>query len=130
MVTTVGRTTNESRSHWERSGNRDESDNNAIVSHVEANSIPSLEVLDDDNALEILQTLTDGPKRARELIDICEGSRSTVYRRLDQLVETGFVSEETALDPDGHHCKQFRLVRDTVTVTIGPDGFKVKALSS
>jgi hypothetical protein len=50
-----------------------------------------------------------------------------VYRHLDRLVEGEFVTTETDLDPNGHHCKLFRLVRDTVTVTVEDGGITVTA---
>ena len=86
-----------------------------------------LELIDNEYASTIIETLDGGPRRGRELIETCAGSRSTVYRQLDRLVEAGFVTTEIVLDPDGHHCKLFRLVRDTVTVTVEQGGITVTA---
>jgi DNA-binding transcriptional ArsR family regulator len=125
MASTAEPTTTEPQS--KELYHRDESEDRPVVANVNSDSPPHLELMADDYALAILETLTDGPKRGRELTDACRGSRSTVYRRLNRLVEAGFVTEETALDSDGHHCKRFRLVRDTVTVTIDHDGLTVTA---
>jgi len=77
-----------------------------------------LRLLDDEYAREILAALADAPMRGRDLIERCEMSRATVYRRLDRLRAAGFVTAETAVDPNGHHCQEFRLARDELTVRI------------
>jgi len=125
MVSTTGTTIKEPPAQPERDSRRDESNDEPLVSRVSGEPSPHLELLDDENVLAILEALTEGPKRGRELIGVCEASRSTVYRRLNSLVETGFVAAEVVLDPDGHHCKQFRLVRDSVTVSVDPDALTV-----
>jgi DNA-binding HxlR family transcriptional regulator len=84
-------------------------------------------LLTDEYARSVLEALGDGPKRARELTDVCAGSRATVYRRLDRLEAAGFVTTETGPDPDGHHFRTFRLVRDTVTVAVEDGGLSVTA---
>lgn len=77
-----------------------------------------LRLLDDEYAREILAALAGTPMRGRDLIERCEMSRATVYRRLDRLRAAGLVTAETAVDPDGHHCQEFRLARDELTVRI------------
>jgi hypothetical protein len=84
-------------------------------------------LLTDDYARSVLEALGDGPSRARDLAATCDVSRATVYRRLNRLVDAGFVAESTAIDPDGHHCKRFRLVRTAVTVTVEDGGLAVTA---
>lgn len=102
-------------------------DDEPVVSRSRGEPPAHLELMDDEYALSILASLSDGPKRGRDLIDACEGSRATVYRRLDRLEAAGFVTGETTLDLDGHHCKEFRLVRDTVTLTVENGGLTVTA---
>jgi DNA-binding transcriptional ArsR family regulator len=106
---------------------RDSSNDRPVVTRVSEEAPPHLELLNDEYAQSILTALVGEPKRGRELIEGCGGSRSTVYRRLDQLIESGLVTATTRLDPNGHHCKQFRLVRDTVSVTVDADGITVTA---
>lgn len=98
-----------------------------IVKHTSEGSPAQLALLADEYARELVETLVAGPMRSRELVADCEGSRATVYRRLDRLVEAGFVRAELALDPDGHHSKVFRLVRDSLTVTVEDGGLSVTA---
>lgn len=88
-----------------------------------------LELLDDQYARSILTALTEGPKPARELVGACEGSRPTVYRRLDRLESAGLVASHTALHPDGHHRKEFSATVDRITLSLD-DGEFVASLSS
>ena len=91
---------------------------------------PRLDLLDDEYTREILVALYRGPRRGRELTATCGGSRSTVYRRLDRLQAAGFVTTETVVDPDGHHCDAYRLARDQLTVRIDADGLTVTVQSA
>lgn len=98
-----------------------------VESRASGQSPPEVELLDDQYARSILVALSSGPKRGRDLIETLDASRPTVYRRLDRLTEAGFVRTTTTLDPQGHHCKAYRLVRDTLTITIEDGGFTVTA---
>jgi len=91
---------------------------------------PRLDLLDDEYTREILVALYRGPQRGRELTATCGASRSTVYRRLDRLQAAGFVTTETVVDPDGHHCDAYRLARDQLTVRIDVDGLTVTVQST
>ncbi|WP_256300680.1 ArsR/SmtB family transcription factor [Haloarchaeobius salinus] len=79
-----------------------------------------LELLDDDYARRILEVLEDGPLPARALVDRCEASKPTVYRRLNRLEEQGFVSVDIDIDRDGHHRKVFEST--LVSATFELDG--------
>jgi DNA-binding HxlR family transcriptional regulator len=95
-----------------------------------AHSVPKLlELLDNEHTQRILEALCQGPQRGRDLIDACEASRATIYRRLNQLEAAGVVTTELYVDPDGHHCETYRLELDrlrvvvesgTVSVTVQP----------
>ncbi|ELZ36568.1 ArsR/SmtB family transcription factor [Halorubrum distributum] len=77
-----------------------------------------LELLDNEHTQHILKTLCRGPKRGRDLIDACEASRATIYRRLNRLEATGLVTTELYVDPDGHHCEAYRLRLDRFHVAV------------
>ena len=93
-------------------------------------SVPRLlELLDNEYTQNILKALCQGPQRGRDLIDACEASRATIYRRLNHLEAAGVVTAELYVDPDGHHCETYRLELDqlhvvvesgTVSVTVQP----------
>jgi DNA-binding HxlR family transcriptional regulator len=89
-----------------------------VVAQSNSGAPAALRLLKDEYAREILQALTTGPMRGRDLIEICTGSRPTVYRRLNRLEDAGYVTTDLHLNSEGHHCKQFQLARDTLRVAI------------
>lgn len=82
-----------------------------------------LSLLGDEYVTDIVEALADGPKPARVLADRCGMSRATVYRRLERLSDVGLVTSRPAIERDGHHRQQFRLVLDELQIEIGEDGF-------
>lgn len=78
-----------------------------------------LDLLDDDYTHRILSALADAARPARELMEVCDASRATVYRRLDRLEEYGLVRSETELHAGGHHRKVFETSLERVTVDVG-----------
>lgn len=84
-----------------------------------------LAVLDDEYARTILAHLTTRPMSVEELCDACEMSDATAYRRLNQLREIDMVTEQQALDPDGHHYKRYAATVQDVTVTFADGTYDV-----
>lgn len=78
-----------------------------------------LELLGDEYACALLCALEDGPATAGELVDRCEMSRPTVYRRLDSLTDAGVVD---TLSGDDWHGTAYRLVFNRVEFHLRPDG--------
>ena len=85
-----------------------------------------LELLSDDCAREILAVVAEEPTPARRISERLDVSRTTVYRRLDRLEEAGLLDAQLAYDPDGHHCKEFRLAVDQLAVTVDAEGVSVE----
>ena len=108
-----------------RTEERTDAGTTQIIHQTCESAPPRLDLLDDEHTREILVALYRGPRRGRELTATCGASRSTVYRRLDRLHAAGFVTTETVVDPDGHHCDAYRLARDRLTVRIDADGLTV-----
>lgn len=113
-----------------RHDRRTDTPDDALVARSDSQVPPRLDLLDDEYAREIVTALGDGPMRGRELAATCEASRPTVYRRVNRLEAAGLVAAETTVDPDGHHCKEFRLVRDRLTVRIEDGAITVTASPS
>ena len=105
----------------------DESDD-IYASPEDSDPVPEqLRLLADDHAQAILAALAGGPRAGRELAELCDISRPTVYRRLNRLEAAGFVSTEMSPDLDGHHRKEFYLLRDRLTVTVEAGAITVTA---
>jgi DNA-binding transcriptional ArsR family regulator len=81
------------------------------------------ELLDDPHVRTILNAVRDEPRPARELVELCDGSRPTVYRRLDRLETAGLVETHTQVHPDGHHRKLFTSDVESISLELGEGGF-------
>jgi len=96
-------------------------DNPAVDTDIEA----LLELLSDAYACRILCALDDDPLSADALVDRCEMSRPTVYRRLDRLTEVGLVEAQQSVSPTGTHRREFRRTHAAVEFRVrgtGVDG--------
>ncbi|MEA5389596.1 winged helix-turn-helix domain-containing protein [Haloarculaceae archaeon H-GB2-1] len=62
-----------------------------------------LEVLTSQTSRTILEALSEQPMSASEISDEFDIPRSTVYRKLDDLVEVSLVEQSERLRGDGHH---------------------------
>lgn len=89
-----------------------------LTSQTATHTLPQFDLLDDTATQEILTAVCNGPKRGRELVQRCEASRATIYRRVDRLESVGLLTAEVTSDTDGPRCKEFRLARDRLAVTI------------
>ncbi|MFB6170069.1 MAG: ArsR/SmtB family transcription factor [Haloarculaceae archaeon] len=84
-----------------------------------------LETLVDPTARTILAALGSA-KTARELCEEEELPSSTVYRKLDQLVEAGLIEESTRVSLDGKHASEYRRRFEDVMLHVSEDdGFEV-----
>lgn len=78
-----------------------------------------LRALGDERSRAIITSLVDGDGRsASELSDRLDIPRSTVYRRLDRLVQTPLVTERATLDAAGTHETRYSTEIDGVVVRI------------
>ena len=66
------------------------------------------DVLGSEIARQILALASLRPLSATELAEHCDVSEPTVYRRTQALEEYDMLDEQTVVDDDGHHYKQFR----------------------
>lgn len=96
---------------------RDDADDTPVSEEV-------LELVADEYAREILTALAEDDHPARDLVEVCTGSRPTVYRRLDRLEDAGLIESHTALHPDGHHRNEYTLAVDELTLSLADTGFE------
>lgn len=82
-------------------------------------------VLDDEYAREILVATKRERLSAKELSERHDMSRPTVSRRVNALVEQGFLREHTRVDPGGHHAREYEAVLERVEVVLREEGFAV-----
>lgn len=82
-------------------------------------------VLDDEYSRAILEAARREPMSGKELSEECDMSRATVSRRVNELVDDGFLIERTRVDLGGHHESEYEAVLDTVIVRLLEEGFDV-----
>lgn len=82
-------------------------------------------LLADEYARRILEVTNSTPMSARQLAEDLDASRSTVYRRIEQLEALDLLSESTEIDPDGHHRSLYRAHLDQITIEL-EDDFSVR----
>jgi DNA-binding HxlR family transcriptional regulator len=85
-----------------------------------------VELLDDDYARSILAALDDRSRAAAELVEECDASSPTVYRRLNRLQEHGLVAVGLSLSTDGHHRKVYRSTFAELSTRLGSDGLEAE----
>lgn len=84
-----------------------------------------LDVLADECARTILVATSEGPRTAKELTDRTDSSSATVYRRINDLVDSGLVAECIRFEDDGTHTTAYESVVDELCVEIGASGVDV-----
>lgn len=62
-----------------------------------------LGLFEDEYARAILAATSDEPMTVGELTDRIDAAPATLYRRVERLVDAGFLEEGTRVRSDGHH---------------------------
>jgi DNA-binding transcriptional ArsR family regulator len=83
-----------------------------------------LDALGDPDCRRIVRELDD-PMTAKELMDACDLSQTTTYRKLDRLSDTSLVAADTELRADGHHTTRYERVVEGVFVDLTDDDHEV-----
>ena len=81
-----------------------------------------LDLLGDEYACRLLTALDEEPLSAADLVDRCEMSRPTVYRRLDRLTDAGLIAANRSLSASGHHQQEYHLAFETLQFSLSADG--------
>lgn len=78
-------------------------------------------LLEDEYARTILMATSKRAMSAKALSEECDASLPTVYRRIERLLDCGFLTEQTRIAEDGHHYGVYeaRLQRLTVDLDDG-----------
>lgn len=76
------------------------------------------EALADDVSAAILTSASEEERSADELAEIVDASSSTVYRRLETLVDRGLLTEGLQLDRHGNHYHVYRTTIKRIEVEL------------
>lgn len=89
-----------------------------------------ISALDDEDCRAIIRAL-ETPMTARELMNECDLSRTTTYRKLNRLKHGGLLEEKTELRSDGHHTTRYHRAFAGVAIWLtGEDAFDVTMLDA
>jgi len=78
----------------------------------------------------ILQAIRSEPKPARQLVDECDASRPTVYRRLNRLEAAGLVDSTMTYDADGPPRTVVEDTMQPLSVEVTAEGLSVSVTTS
>lgn len=84
-----------------------------------------LALLDDEYVEAILAETYAEPRSVPRLAELCDASRSTIYRRVERLQRHDLVETRQQIDPDGHHREVYVASLERVAVELTDDGFTV-----
>ncbi|WIV66184.1 winged helix-turn-helix domain-containing protein [Natrialbaceae archaeon AArc-T1-2] len=99
-------------------------------STVESTRNAALDALGDDCARIILVATSERPRTATELTDRTDSSSATVYRRINDLLESDLLAECIRFEEDGSHTTAYEATVDHLSVDIDADGIDVTIFSS
>ena len=80
-----------------------------------------LQLLADPNARTVMALTAEGPRSVEEIVERCEMSPATAYRKVNQLAEAGLVTESVRIRPEGTNFREFELRVGAVRVTLTED---------
>jgi response regulator of citrate/malate metabolism len=97
----------------------------SIAAEPSATSVSTdalITLLSDDHAREISTAIVDEAKTAREIVSECDGSRTTVYRRLNRLEDAGLLTTHMRYDANGHHRTTYQLRFESLSIHLETSG--------
>jgi hypothetical protein len=85
-----------------------------------------LEVLADDQARLILAETNASPQSADDLVGVCEGCSSAVYRRVQVLQEYNLLSAKIEIRPHGDNYRRYTTDFSTLDIELVDSGVRVR----
>lgn len=85
-----------------------------------------LDPLDDEDCLHILDAIDENALSASEIAAACDLPLSSTYRKIEQLVDAGVVSQGVRLSENGNHTAEYERLVDDVMVSVSATGFEVR----
>ncbi|GAB7013109.1 ArsR/SmtB family transcription factor [Halolamina salina] len=82
-------------------------------------------LIEDEYARSILRHTSERPLSANELMDRCDASKATTYRRIDRLREHDLIESYQEYDPEGHHYEVYAATLEELRVRLVDGEFVV-----
>lgn len=74
----------------------------------------------------ILRETADAARTVGELLEACELSQTTIYRRVNELIDLGLLEDSVRFTEGNKQQRQFRTPSNEITLRIGPNGFEAR----
>ncbi|ADJ15445.1 hypothetical protein C497_12357 [Halalkalicoccus jeotgali B3] len=88
-----------------------------------------LDALGDASARAILRAGAREPVTIEDLLEVCEVSRTTIYRRVNELVELDLLEESITFTEDQKRQRRFRTACNRITLHLGENGLEARLQS-
>ncbi len=85
-----------------------------------------LDALGNESARTILRAGAERPVTVEALLDVCTVSRTTIYRRVNELVDLGLLEESMTFTEGNQRQRRFRTVCNRITLQVGENGFEAR----
>lgn len=89
-----------------------------------------LELFGDPYVRTIVRAASREPMSVKELSKECDSALSTVYRRVDDLVDEGILVERTQIEPDGSHHSVFETRMDELRIAVDDGRLELELVAS
>lgn len=84
-----------------------------------------LDVFGDRIARATLVVANQQPRSVEDIANTLGVSKQTIYRRVDELVDSDLLKEHQRFGPDGNQRVEYETIMDEVTLTVDDDGYTV-----
>ena len=84
-----------------------------------------LALLGRERVREILAATSRGPRSAKELSEECDVALSTIYRRVEDMLESDLLVERTRIESDGSHHSVYEANVDHLDVDVDDGAIEV-----
>jgi len=88
-----------------------------------------LAAISDPRSRAVIAATAEGPRSVADIVDDCEMSTATAYRKVNQLVEAGLLSEDVRVHPDSTNVREFALRAEAIHVTLSQEGVSSVTIS-
>ncbi len=113
-----------------RNQRKHESDERTTYAVISTDCSALLDTLGNRASRVILAEAAGEPVTVDDLLGVCEVSRTTIYRRVNELVDLGLLEESVAFAEGTHQQRRLRTASDEIALHIGPDGFEAQIRSN
>lgn len=101
---------------------------NESTSHTMLSSdcVCLLNTLGNSSSRAILREAANEARTVDELFDACDISRTTIYRRINELIELGLLEESMRFTEGNQQCREFQTTDSQIMLRVDSDGFNAQ----